>query len=239
MFSVTKTGTKSLPLCTWKVRPTNSGVIIERRDHVRITCFEPDAAAGSTLLLEARVDERTLLERARHYFFPRSLDDVLVRCAGSSASCGPWSGTPHGVHGWRPPEERPSPPPMGWSTGFIATPRTLEPLAPSQRERPALPMLWFSCSVLPTWPMVAMAGRGSSGARRSACAASRSCPRAPSAGRPPPAARTSCAPLPGFSSIAWTTVPSGIARAAARCRDRISASGPDISSSPTRGRPAR
>src|SRR5438552_813933 len=32
---------------------------------------------------------------------------------------------PHGEHGWRPPELLPSPPPIGWSTGFMATPRTL------------------------------------------------------------------------------------------------------------------
>src|ERR1035441_655128 len=48
-----------------------------------------------------------------------------------------------------------SPPPWGWSTGFIDTPR-LEGLMPFQRLRPALPMLTFSWSVLPTWPMVAM-----------------------------------------------------------------------------------
>ena len=31
-------------------------------------------------------------------------------------------GFPQGVHGWRPPEDLPSPPPIGWSIGFIATP---------------------------------------------------------------------------------------------------------------------
>ena len=41
----------------------------------------------------------------------------------------PLVGLPHGVTGWRPPEERPSPPPCGWSTGFMATPRTLRTLA--------------------------------------------------------------------------------------------------------------
>src|SRR6202008_3553993 len=49
---------------------------------------------------------------------------------------------PHGVTGWRPPEVRPSPPPCGWSTGFIATPRT-QGRMPSQRERPALPITSF------------------------------------------------------------------------------------------------
>src|SRR5579875_3348247 len=54
----------------------------------------------------------------------------------------PLVGCPQGVTGWRPPEVRPSPPPWGWSTGFIATPRT-DGRRPSQRLRPALPMTIF------------------------------------------------------------------------------------------------
>src|SRR5690606_21996721 len=34
------------------------------------------------------------------------------------------SGLPHGETGGRPPDVLPSPPPSGWSTGFMATPRT-------------------------------------------------------------------------------------------------------------------
>src|SRR5580692_3452290 len=41
MFSVTNTGLNTLPLCTLNVCPTNSGVIIDRRDHVLIGFFEP------------------------------------------------------------------------------------------------------------------------------------------------------------------------------------------------------
>ena len=44
---------------------------------------------------------------------------------------------PHGDTGCRPPEVLPSPPPSGWSTGFIATPRTCGRL-PSHRLRPGL-----------------------------------------------------------------------------------------------------
>ena len=55
----------------------------------------------------------------------------------------PFVGTPHGVTGCRPPDVRPSPPPWGWSTGFIATPRTLG-RRPNHRLRPALPMDTFS-----------------------------------------------------------------------------------------------
>src|SRR6266550_4649850 len=39
MFSVTNTGLKTFPLCTVNVRPTKSGVIVERRDHVLIGVF--------------------------------------------------------------------------------------------------------------------------------------------------------------------------------------------------------
>src|ERR1035438_5850939 len=66
----------------------------------------------------------------------------------------PRVGWPHGVTGWRPPDVLPSPPPCGWSTGFIETPRLCGRF-PTQRVRPALPQVTFSWSVLPTWPIVA------------------------------------------------------------------------------------
>src|SRR2546423_14653882 len=59
---------------------------------------------------------------------------------------------PHGDVGGRPPELLPSPPPSGWSTGFMATPRTLG-LRPSQRLFPALPIDSSSCSALPPSPI--------------------------------------------------------------------------------------
>src|SRR5206468_187730 len=74
----------------------------------------------------------------------------------------PSVGTPQGVTGWRPPFDFPSPPPCGWSTGFMADPRTVGRL-PLQRLRPALPPVTFSWSTLPTWPTVA---RHASGTRR-------------------------------------------------------------------------
>src|SRR6056297_3011440 len=67
----------------------------------------------------------------------------------------PLVGLPQGVTGWRPPEVRPSPPPWGWSIGFIATPRTAG-LRPSQRLRPALPRLMLALSGFETAPTVAM-----------------------------------------------------------------------------------
>src|SRR3990170_4023802 len=66
---------------------------------------------------------------------------------------------PHGVTGWRPPEVRPSPPPWGWSTGFMATPRTTGFL-PFQRERPALPIEMLELSGLETAPTVARQSAG-------------------------------------------------------------------------------
>src|SRR5690606_30806173 len=58
---------------------------------------------------------------------------------------------PQGETGWRPPELRPSPPPSGWSTGFITTPRTFG-RRPRQRFAPALPIDCLLWSTLPTWP---------------------------------------------------------------------------------------
>src|SRR5436305_1075612 len=61
--------------------------------------------------------------------------------------------TPQGETGGCPEEVRPSPPPCGWSIGFIATPRTVGRM-PRQRLRPALPIDSRLCSALPTSPMV-------------------------------------------------------------------------------------
>ena len=66
----------------------------------------------------------------------------------------PLASWPQGEHGWRPPEVRPSPPPIGWSTGFMVTPR-LCGRRPSQRVRPALPSDTRACRTLLTWPTVA------------------------------------------------------------------------------------
>src|SRR5207253_9123096 len=66
----------------------------------------------------------------------------------------PLARTPVGLHGCLPPEVRPSPPPIGWLTGFMDVPR-LWGLRPSQRLRPALPRLMLMCSALPIMPMVA------------------------------------------------------------------------------------
>src|ERR687889_1382934 len=113
---------------------------------------------------------------------------------------------PQGLVGGRPPELLPSPPPSGWSTGFIATPRTLGRL-PSQRLLPALPTESSSCSELPTSPMVA---------RQRPCTSRISVERRRRVTYSPslattcalePAVRASWPPLPIFSSTLCTLVP--------------------------------
>src|SRR5262249_35415555 len=47
MFSVTNTGTNLRPLCTVSVRPTASGVMVERRDHVLMGVLDLFACAVS------------------------------------------------------------------------------------------------------------------------------------------------------------------------------------------------
>src|SRR4051812_32127522 len=119
------------------------------------------------LLQQVVVDERPLLQTARHAYpylrDPRvrrrrtmSFEDSLVLSRVRP------SGLPHGDTGWRTPDVLPSPPRSGWSNGFMATPRVWGRL-PFQRLRPALPILMSSASALPTSPTVP---RQSIGTRR-------------------------------------------------------------------------
>ena len=62
MFSVTNTVTNLRPLCTANVSPTNSGVIVERRDQVLISLRSPLFCGGLDLLEQVVVDERTLFD---------------------------------------------------------------------------------------------------------------------------------------------------------------------------------
>src|SRR5665213_720749 len=115
------------------------------------------------LLDEVVVDERTFFQAARHGvafpLFPyrraprvRRLRTIILSDSLPRDRVRP-SGLPHGDTGWRPPDDLPSPPPNGWSTGFMATPRVCGRL-PFQRLRPALPILISSASELPTVPRV-------------------------------------------------------------------------------------
>src|SRR5512133_1957258 len=182
------------------------------------------------------VDERPLLHGPRHQPrpFPRrrtiNLSDGLPFLRVRP------SGLPHGDVGWRPPELLPSPPPSGWSTGFIATPRT-DGRLPFQRLRPALPSCTSSCSALPTSPTAAL---HATSIMRISPLGSRTVANRPSLATSwtlAPAERAILAPPPGLSSMAWITVPTGMLRSGSALPGRISAFSPDISLSPT-DRPA-
>src|SRR5436309_766572 len=113
----------------------------------------------------------------------------------------PLAKTPVGLHGSRPPEVRPSPPPIGWLTGFIDVPR-LCGLRPIQRLRPALPRLIFIWSGFPVVPMVA---RHSELTRRTSPEGSVTCAQGPSRAVKValvPALRQIWAPRPGCISNA-------------------------------------
>src|SRR5512146_2975716 len=75
MFSVTNTGTNLRPLCTANVRPTASGMIVERRDQVLMTffCFW----LATSLIFSRRwpsMNGPFLIDRAMGYpFFERCL----------------------------------------------------------------------------------------------------------------------------------------------------------------------
>src|SRR5205085_1150550 len=143
----------------------------------------------------------------------------------------PRVGWPHGVTGWRPPEVLPSPPPCGWSTGFMATRRTVGRL-PFQRMRPALPQLMLDCSALPTSPTVA---RQRMSTLRTSPDGSRSWAYGPSFATSwtlAPAERAILAPPPGRSSIACTVVPVGMLRSGSALPGLMSADGPASTTSP-------
>src|SRR5687767_6399557 len=123
--------------------------MVEARDHVRTICFDPEVFIPSIRFMSRSstngpffVDRPTLApyllslprRRPRTMSLSESLCFRRVRL--------PSVGTPHGVTGCRPPFDFPSPPPCGWSTGFIAEPRTVG-RRPRQRERPALPPVTF------------------------------------------------------------------------------------------------
>ena len=67
----------------------------------------------------------------------------------------PFVGQDLNVTDGRPPDVLPWPPPCGWSTGFIATPRT-DGRNPSHRERPAFSRFFEWNSLTETTPKVAL-----------------------------------------------------------------------------------
>src|SRR6185437_10789655 len=234
MFSLTSTGTCRRPLWTATVRPTISGRIIERRDQVLIGRLLLLWFAASTFLRRCRsMNGPFLSERGismSPYLVRRRTISFCVRLLLRVLK--PLVGVPHGLTGWRPPEVRPSPPPCGWSTGFITTPRTVGRM-PSQRLAPALPSLRRLCSEWPNSPTVA---RHSTGTLRISPERRRSVAYPDSRATnwaEAPALRASCAPLPGLISMQCTVVPIGMLRSGSVLPSLIGASVPAINCVPT------
>src|SRR3954454_6418114 len=191
------------------------------------------------LLEQVVVDERALLQAAWHvcgaplpaqrFLLARRRRTIMASLA-FRLRVRP-SGLPLGFTGWRPPEVLPSPPPWGWSTGFMATPRTVGRL-PFHRMRPALPQLMFDCSALPTSPTVA---RQRTSTLRISPDGMRSCAKRPSRATSwtlVPAERAIFAPPPGRSSMAWMTVPTAIFLSGRLLPGLMSADGPHSTVSP-------
>jgi len=122
----------------------------------------------------------------------------------------PNAGFPQGVKGLlRPIGARPSPPPCGWSHGFITEPRTVGRF-PNQRVRPAFPLSTKNASLLLNSPIVAkhplrinlISLDGNLTVTKFSCLAR--------IFADVPAERTICPPRLGINSILWTDVPKGI-----------------------------
>ena len=201
--------------------------------------WPPTVRCSGRLYLPKKVivDKRPFLDRAWHerdppLYLRRFLRrTIIVEVLLFRRVLWPLVGTPQGVTGCRPPEDRPSPPPCGWSTGFIATPRTVG-LRPRQRAAPALPSDRRECSGLPTSPTVA---RHSTGTLRNSPDRSRKVANRPSRATNctlAPALRAICAPFPGLNSTQCTVLPTGISLNSRQLPGRIGTPRPDINSSP-------
>src|SRR2546427_515805 len=137
-----------------------AGTIIDRRDQVLMTVLLPLSFCVSTFFIRWSSTKgpflrlRGIVACSYRLFLPRPRRRLIRRSLALLGLRVRPSGLPHGLTGWRPPELLPSPPPSGWSTGFMATPRTVG-RRPFHRLRPALPSLMLPCSELPTSPTVA------------------------------------------------------------------------------------
>src|SRR3990170_2402451 len=113
MFSVTKTGMNFRPLWTAKVKPTMSGMMVDRLDQVLMTFLSPCSTARRTF--RARLSSTYgpfLIDRATEVT-PCSFISDALRCRGrkpcSCGSCAPWSAFPTACRDASP--RRISPPP--------------------------------------------------------------------------------------------------------------------------------
>src|SRR5699024_662713 len=119
----------------------------------------------------------------------------------------------------------PSPPHCGLSLGFITEPRTVGRIS-FHLERPALPTLTSSCWILPTCPIVARQVERIIRTSPDLNLINTYLPSLPNTCALAPAERAICPPLPGFNSILWITVPTGIFCSGSALPTLISASAP-------------
>ncbi|VAH75127.1 unnamed protein product [Triticum turgidum subsp. durum] len=103
----------------------------------------------------------------------------------------------------------PSPPPWGWSTGFITTPLTTGRL-PSQHLDPALPKLFWFTPTLPTCPTVAKQFWDTKRTSPDGNLKVADLPSFAMSFATAPAALANCPPLPRVISMLCMAVPKGI-----------------------------
>uniref|UniRef100_A0ACD6AWX5 Uncharacterized protein n=1 Tax=Avena sativa TaxID=4498 RepID=A0ACD6AWX5_AVESA len=103
----------------------------------------------------------------------------------------------------------PSPPPWGWSTGFITTPLTTGRL-PSQHLDPALPKLFWFTPTLPTCPTVAKQFWDTKRTSPDGNLKVADLPSFAISYATAPAALANCPPLPRVISMLCMAVPKGI-----------------------------
>ncbi|KAF7022119.1 hypothetical protein CFC21_034950 [Triticum aestivum] len=103
----------------------------------------------------------------------------------------------------------PSPPPWGWSTGFITTPLTTGRL-PSQHLDPALPKLFWFTPTLPTCPTVAKQFWDTKRTSPDGNLKVADLPSFAMSFATAPAALANCPPLPHVISMLCMAVPKGI-----------------------------
>src|SRR5215470_12566395 len=122
--------------------------MVERRLQILIISWRPDERALSAFLSRKPSTkgpfhtERAMVRPSYFFFRAWRLDTMNLVVDLLRRVFLPLVGKPQGVTGCRPPEVRPSPPPCGWSMGFMVTPR-LCGRQPNQRVRPALPIEIF------------------------------------------------------------------------------------------------
>src|SRR5512136_1759212 len=123
-----------LPFETANVCPTNSGTMVDRRDHVFMTFFWPVLFASSTFFCRWSSTkgpffiERDICCFLFSPYFPLRRMIYLPECFRFFRVLRPLDNWPHGDRRWchpPPPFDFASPPPCGWSTGFMAQPRTV------------------------------------------------------------------------------------------------------------------